>query len=68
MLTGGALVLSDATFSHQSASTPIFLENLHCGGDETMILQCDRFSDIGIHTCSHSEDVGIICYCKRCIL
>ena len=51
-------------YASLTTSTPILLDKVHCSGNESILTDCDRFSDIGIHTCSHSQDVGIICYGK----
>ena len=64
--TGGAAVFSSG-HATLSTLTPIFLDKVHCSGNESVLTECDRFSDIGIHTCNHSQDVGIICYCKNAI-
>ena len=42
-------------------SGPIFLDQLHCSGDESKLTECS-FSLI--HMCSHQQDIGIICHCK----
>lgn len=38
----------------------IFLQNLACSGDELMLINCSH-SGIGVHSCSHSEDAGVVC-------
>ena len=40
---------------------PILLDHVRCSGEESDLLQCDHSM---VHTCSHSDDVGIICHCK----
>ena len=65
--TGGAALVPGTVYT-SSVSTPIFLDKLHCGGHESLLLECEHFSDIGVHTCDHSQDVGIICYCKNYVL
>ena len=39
---------------------PIFLSRVTCTSSDLRLLECDS-DPIGIHTCSHSEDVGIQC-------
>ena len=51
-------------FTKLTSQVPIFLDELNCEGHESMLLECDRFSPIGLHSCDHSQDVGIICQCK----
>ena len=42
------------------ASGKIWLDNVHCVGDEQTIAAC-RHGGWGSHNCFHSEDVGVIC-------
>lgn len=51
-------------FTKLTSQVPIFLDELNCDGHESLLLECDRFSPIGLHSCDHSQDVGIICQCK----
>ena len=44
-------------------SGPIWLDNVHCTGRETNILEC-RANPIGVHNCGHHRDVGILCPSK----
>ena len=67
MLSAGGAAVFSSGFTHLNTTTPIFLDKVHCSGNELILTECDRFSDIGIHTCNHSQDVGIICYCKNAI-
>ena len=42
-------------------SGPIYLDQLHCDGDEENLSEC---TSTVIHMCSHRQDVGIICHRK----
>ena len=46
------------------SSGPIFLDQLHCTGDEESLSECDMYTQPGMHMCGHQNDVGVICYCK----
>jgi len=40
---------------------PILLGDVHCGGNETSILQC-RYSERGLERyCSHEDDAAVEC-------
>jgi hypothetical protein len=41
------------------AESPIWVDNLHCSGDESSISECTRAESIG--ECSHSQDVHLMC-------
>ena len=43
---------------------PIFLQQLGCEGTESRLLECQRFTGLGLTTCDHSEDVGVRCIGK----
>ena len=45
------------------AILPIWLENVRCNGSERHIADCSH-SKWGKHSCDHSEDVAVSCYCK----
>ena len=53
-------VVDVSQFSGDS-SGPIFLDALHCGGEEDRLVDCG-FTEL--QKCSHQQDVGIICHCK----
>ena len=40
---------------------PIFLQQLGCEGTESLLLDCPRFTGLGLTTCDHSEDAGVRC-------
>ncbi|KAL3870897.1 hypothetical protein ACJMK2_038928 [Sinanodonta woodiana] len=41
---------------------PIWLDELSCSGSESTLFECGYFGHtIGVHDCSHSEDVGVHC-------
>ena len=51
----------DVTKLPSGPSGPIFMDKIDCSGEETSLSECS-YSEI--HKCSHSNDVGIICYRK----
>ena len=42
-------------------SNPIFLDQLDCNSMDTDLLECNRFLSLGLHTCTHSQDVSVRC-------
>ena len=46
------------------SSGPIFLDQLHCNGDENSLSECDLYTEPGMHMCGHQHDVGVICQRK----
>ena len=59
----GVEVVEESQFGGES-SGPIFLDQLHCTGDEESLSECDMYTDPGMHMCGHQHDVGVICQCK----
>ena len=57
---GGVSVVDIGDFGGVSDG-PIFLDQLHCSGQETSLTDCDYSK---IHMCTHQHDVGIICHRK----
>ena len=56
----GVEVVEGSRFGGES-SGPIFLDQLHCTGDEESLSEC---TEPGMHMCTHQHDVGVICQCK----
>ena len=49
---------SSSTFGQGSG--PIILDDLQCTGLEYRLIECVH-RGIGVHGCSHSEDIGVRC-------
>ena len=47
-------------FDPASGTTPIWLDDLRCSYSDTSLAECNS-RGVGIHDCSHSEDVAISC-------
>ena len=60
---GGVEVLTDSQFG--DGTGPIFLNQLQCTGTETSLLRCRQFTELGLHFCDHSQDVGVRCIGKE---
>lgn len=43
-----------------AASLKIWLDNVNCNGNETMLDDCPH-ADLGIHDCTHAHDIGVGC-------
>ena len=67
LLTDGVQVVKGSQFGDHS-SGPIFLDQLHCTGDEESLSECDMNTEPGIHMCGHQHDVGVICQCKMMLI
>ena len=50
----------NARFGRGSSSSPIWMDNLNCNGDEEALDLC-YFPGWGIEDCSHYEDAGLVC-------
>ena len=61
--TDGVRVVEGSQFGGEY-SGPIFLDQLHCTGDEESLSECDMYTQPGMHMCGHQHDVGVICHCK----
>lgn len=58
---GGFFTNNSEIIDGESGSGPIFLERLECSQEDTYILDCPRFSPLGLVNCDHSLDVSIRC-------
>ena len=61
---GATAVTSSSTFGQGTG--PIILDDLQCTGLEYRLIDCVH-RGIGIHSCSHSEDVGVRCTAGKSI-
>lgn len=56
--TGAEKVASEG----QVLSSPIFLDELRCRGDELSLFECSTgLSEVGLTNCDHSQDVWVRC-------
>ena len=43
----------------------IWLDNVHCRGTETRLIDCPANDELGVHNCGHINDAGVRCLsCK----
>ena len=56
-IQGGTEVLYNV---YNGEEGPILMSNLQCTGRETSLIHCSR-DDFGMHSCTHSRDVGVRC-------
>ena len=63
IMSDGVEVVEGSQFGGES-SGPIFLDQLHCTGDEESLSECDMYTEPGMHMCGHQHDVGVICQRK----
>ena len=56
-------LFSFRVFGSVDNEVPIWLDNIHCTGNETNLGLCPHLG-FGIHDCSHFEDSGVYCSSK----
>ncbi|NXU93042.1 DMBT1 protein, partial [Xiphorhynchus elegans] len=56
----GEAVAALETAHFGPGSEHIFLDNVHCRGDESSLQMC-RHNGWGVHNCKHIEDASVIC-------
>ena len=49
-----------ALVNYGGGSGPIWYDRVRCNGNEASLTQCAH-RGLGVHSCSHSRDVGVIC-------
>ena len=49
-----------ALVSYGGESGPIWYDNVGCSGSEASLTQCAH-RGLGVHSCDHSRDAGVIC-------
>ena len=63
--TLGTVILAADSFG--VGSGPIFLDEVDCSETDSRLLQCNTFTPVGIHSCTHSQDVAILCEGTVCM-
>lgn len=56
----GQAVSASTSAAFGTGSGPIWLDNVHCIGDEWNLIYC-RSRGLGQHNCRHDEDAGVTC-------
>ena len=49
-----------ALAAYKGASGPIWYDAVNCSGSEASLTQCGHLG-LGVHSCDHSGDAGVIC-------
>ncbi len=49
-----------ALAAYEGGSGPIWYDNVRCNGSEANLTQCSH-RGLGVHSCDHREDAGVIC-------
>ena len=55
-----------AVYSFPGGTGSILLDNLHCTGRESRLIDCPH-RGVGVHNCYHSKDAGVRCV-RPCML
>ncbi|KAI8517422.1 scavenger receptor [Branchiostoma belcheri] len=57
----GALSYRPSAYYGQGSGKNIYMDELGCSGTESSLFSCP-YRGWGVHDCSHTEDVGVLCY------